>query len=869
MEENQQKERTNKYIKPKPVKTEIRVEEKVLLASSRSEQDPSPPEAPFSSPFKLAKKPDQLAPDWIYKNIQEITVNCRKLFFIYLALLGYAMLSAVTTPIENLFLGQNVRMPIINTTIPILHYLVFTPILSIGFFVYNQLYLRKVNELIKFAIDECKAANPDCDHNDYGGVKCTYNRICHHHQNRLYPWIIIFGRYPEKKIIHQLQVAFISFSLWFFLPCTLITITFFIMKKHDHLLFFIMLMMTTVSIGTVLFFWNLHCHPQDKLSPDRVENKNHFVGFLIILLLTFFTLLHIQGRQGRMWWVKDTVWGSDSKTHNELFRALVFVNLRDRQLVKSTSADIDYSFVLKDVHFEGADLSFANLKKANFKGSHFQHASLRGANLRGAELSNANFYSADLSDSKLIGAILKRANLKNCDLSTANLEKVDFTNSDLQNADLNNAILKETIFTNAKISFADFRGVESLSIEQIKKAANWKLAYYSDNDVINLGLPEDHCDNIKKNNFTAYDLSFIDFSGLNFNRSNATDSNLSVSPIAGASLNSVLFQDAKLIGASLRGANLSEAILCGAELTKADLTGAILCGADLSKTNLMETNLQWADLRGVKGITVDEIKKAVNFQMAYLDKKYINQLGLANDHNFRLKFKNLSAYSFRNQGHLLKNSDLMNINFKSADFRGANLKNVNFSKAYLYEANLADSDLKNSILSGANLYKCNLKNANILWSDFRGVKKLSLSQIKSTRGYQLAKYDSSLLAKLNLPDEHNDLLDDKNFKNYKLNEASLMNAQLNQADLRTTELIHADLRGANLSKTLLRNANLADAKLDGANLEKANLRAANLEKANLTDADLQYADMVEAKGIDKNQLSVARNFKLAYYSNNG
>jgi hypothetical protein len=78
--------------------------------------------------------PGQLAPDWIYKNIQEASVNCRKLLFIYLALLSYGALSALTTPVENLFLGQNIEMPIIKTTIPLNHFLIITPLLAIGLF---------------------------------------------------------------------------------------------------------------------------------------------------------------------------------------------------------------------------------------------------------------------------------------------------------------------------------------------------------------------------------------------------------------------------------------------------------------------------------------------------------------------------------------------------------------------------------------------------------------------------------------------------------------------------------------------------------------------------------------------------------------
>jgi hypothetical protein len=105
--------------RPSPVDvdgTAMGPEEKKRLYAATGPTRPGGPARP--DPSDSPTIPGQLAPDWIYKNIQEASVNCRKLLFIYLALLSYGTLSALTTPVENLFLGQSIEMPIIKSHHP-------------------------------------------------------------------------------------------------------------------------------------------------------------------------------------------------------------------------------------------------------------------------------------------------------------------------------------------------------------------------------------------------------------------------------------------------------------------------------------------------------------------------------------------------------------------------------------------------------------------------------------------------------------------------------------------------------------------------------------------------------------------------------
>ncbi len=111
---------------------------------------------------EISGKADKLAPDWIYDNIDEVAKNSRKIYFIYISLLSYSLLTIATTPVQDFFLGQDVILPLINATVPLQYFIILIPLMALGLFIYNQLYLVKVNKLINFAIQECSEANPDC-----------------------------------------------------------------------------------------------------------------------------------------------------------------------------------------------------------------------------------------------------------------------------------------------------------------------------------------------------------------------------------------------------------------------------------------------------------------------------------------------------------------------------------------------------------------------------------------------------------------------------------------------------------------------------------------------------------------------------------
>ncbi len=137
---------------------------------------------------------------------------------------------------------------------------------------------------------------------------------------------------------------------------------------------------------------------------------------------------------------------------------------------------------------DGKEGKQADLTRANLQGANLQEADLSDANLQGAILSDAN-----LQEANLLGANLQRANLR-----YANLQGVNFRESSLSG--LPHIPLSYFAGSNppANLRGADLRHAKGLTRSQIKQADNWRLAFYSDDLLKELGLPADHNETVKK-----------------------------------------------------------------------------------------------------------------------------------------------------------------------------------------------------------------------------------------------------------------------------------------------------------------------------------------------------------------------------------
>jgi uncharacterized protein YjbI with pentapeptide repeats len=111
---------------------------------------------------------------------------------------------------------------------------------------------------------------------------------------------------------------------------------------------------------------------------------------------------------------------------------------------------------LSGADFSRADLSAANLARANLRGAIFSYAQLGVASLEAADLTSTNFMGANLYRAKLVEAQAERANftgagLMAADLRRANLKRATFYWAQLTEANLSGADLTESKLGGASI----------------------------------------------------------------------------------------------------------------------------------------------------------------------------------------------------------------------------------------------------------------------------------------------------------------------------------------------------------------------------------------------------------------------------------
>ncbi|EAA0125575.1 TPA: pentapeptide repeat-containing protein [Listeria monocytogenes] len=130
---------------------------------------------------------------------------------------------------------------------------------------------------------------------------------------------------------------------------------------------------------------------------------------------------------------------------------------------------------LRDGYGERANLSYADLRRAD----------LSGANLRGANLSYADLRRADLSGANLRGANLRRANLSYADLSYADLSCANLRVANLSYADLSYANLRRADLN--WINWRDVVGLTVIAVQINTTRKNNQITYIKDLEIWTTG----------------------------------------------------------------------------------------------------------------------------------------------------------------------------------------------------------------------------------------------------------------------------------------------------------------------------------------------------------------------------------------------
>ncbi len=191
--------------------------------------------------------------------------------------------------------------------------------------------------------------------------------------------------------------------------------------------------------------------------------------------------------------------------------------------------------------FRDRNFAYADFSSADLRGVSFDHSHMRGIKLEEAQLHNATLKKAQLP-----AAELDRVRMRGANLDSADLEGASMDGAQLQLAHLSSAIMNGASLTNA----------------------NLKGAY----------------------------LSHAQLRGANLRFAQLQAANFAEAKMQGTDLMGAQMQGTSFSWASMQGARLIDGEMQGANLFRADLSGAALDGTQLQGASLNEVNIRGAQL---------------------------------------------------------------------------------------------------------------------------------------------------------------------------------------------------------------------------------------------------------------------------------
>ncbi len=378
-------------------------------------------------------------------------------------------------------------------------------------------------------------------------------------KRRLYPWMLNIAEDPEPGIIGRLQKIMFNFSLWWLLPIVLIFFPLGFLRKHDPFWSYIVGLIPVIGTAVVIWFWCQYEQVKLKRFLRRKPGKTSLKKF--IRKNPGKTSLSIMVLSFGIFFIFFMIPWSIDGDKTGFLRPLLYVDLSYQKLINEQKLEYEtlYWVNLAGANLQGANFTESILKRADLRKSDLIKAIFYNANLEGARLEEANLQGADLSYAKLQGAHLDGTHLQGANLSYAQLDSANLSGVNLQGAELREAELQ-----GAELYRAELQG-----------AVLWR-AQLDSADLRNAQLQG----------------AFLRFAKLD-----------------SADLSNAKLQDADLKGAGLRYA----------QLENTNLMDAILNNADFSHAQLKGANLSYAQLKGAKNLTIEQLSKVKTLYRAKLD----------------------------------------------------------------------------------------------------------------------------------------------------------------------------------------------------------------------------------------------------------
>ncbi len=399
---------------------------------------------------EAVEKPEP--PEALIDNIAEVSQNAKGIYFIYVGLLTFCVLTVAGTSDRQIVLNEPTTLPVINVNVSMEGFYILAPLLSIFFFIYFQIYLSKLNRL-------------------FSDLRVNYRRI--NEAQKIYPWMLNFANEPEAGWATRFMV---NFSVWWSLPLVLMVLALSYLKKHEPVLGSIIGLMPLIGTLLVLGFWRGYSKVEiPELSNESTKpawwlikigfSQRILLAMVLLFEIFFFTVLWPRALAGEKI-IRTWVWPNVDVSYENLiskqdtaFATLYWGNFNGARLQGANfTGAILMKADLREADLRRVNFTNANLKNADLRAAKLQKATLTGAILDGVKLDFAELQGARCEETSLLGAHFNGTRLKGASFRGANLRGANFIGFDLQNIDFFDAELQSADFSYTNIEGVIFRG---------------------------------------------------------------------------------------------------------------------------------------------------------------------------------------------------------------------------------------------------------------------------------------------------------------------------------------------------------------------------------------------------------------------------
>lgn len=431
------------------------------------------------------KRPEP--PGWLVELVIVASQKAQRGFLLYMGFLVYCLLSIISISDRQLGLSSTINLPLLNANVPLVGFFVAAPLLAVLSFVYVQIFILRAKNLTAYLDTQYSPRE----------------------ERHFLPWTMKSVQVPGAKMPDKLLNTITGFLLWTSLPVSLILIAFRFMKRHDPVWSYVVGAIPILGTLILLWFWRRVKSSAQRKSVMRTIFRLAVVFPLIAaeLFLLFYLIP----------WANAGLSPGVLKNVRDRIRPLFCVDLSYQKLVEEPVFEYESHFWgrFQNVHLEGAILTHAILRRADFEGAclrdarmdfailieanlryarmrgaffcytdfrsadlgevnlvscygrnaRFQGAKFRNADMRGARIIYSDFQGADFSLADLSGASLWGSNFRSARLFHTNLQEANLSRADFSEADLKGVILR-----GADLWCANLQGVKNLNAEQLSEA---------------------------------------------------------------------------------------------------------------------------------------------------------------------------------------------------------------------------------------------------------------------------------------------------------------------------------------------------------------------------------------------------------------